>query len=438
MHLRIPQQLWEPLHRELFARLDVETAGIILAEPYTLAEGARLLVARTAAVVPESAYVIRAFDQLRLDPVALNRLVRPAREYGWAIITVHTHPGATEPWFSWADDRGDARLMPSFATQVPSAPHGSMVVVADGLPLARIFDGGPPREIGMRIVGERLVFWPPARAPAADPAFNRQTLALGATGQAALRAVRVGVVGLGGTGSVTAAQLAHLGVGGLVLVDGDRVEASNVPRVFGATKADIGALKVDVAARYARALDVSAVSVPTALAGDEQIRMLYGCDVVFSCVDRHTPRALLNRLAYSACIPVIDLGVAFRADERGDIVGDAGRVVVLGPGRPCLACWGVLDPERLRIEALSECDAADEARAGYIDGAHAPQPSVIAFNVMVAGAAVVELLRLVTGFASGAAGPSRLSFSFSAATMRRTSLASSAVCSICGHGPVRG
>jgi hypothetical protein len=255
MHLRIPHELWEPIRRELFVRTDVETAALIFAKSYPLAEEDRLLVARTATVVPESAYLIRTADRLRIDPVALNRLVRPAREHGWSIITVHTHPGAAEPWFSWADDHGDARLMPSFSVQIPSVPHGSMVVIANGTPLVRIFTQEGAREISMRIVGERLVSWPQVHADAVDPIFGRQTLALGAAGQAALRGLRVGVVGLGGTGSAVSAQLAHLGLGSLVLIDGDRVEASNVPRIIGATKADIGKLKVEITARYARGLE---------------------------------------------------------------------------------------------------------------------------------------------------------------------------------------
>lgn len=70
-----------------------------------------------------------------------------------------------------------------------------------------------------------------------------------------------------------------------------------------------------------------------------------------------------------------DLGVAFRVNEAGTIVGDAGRVVVVGPGRPCLACWGHLDPAALRMEALDEETRARGVAEGYIDGAVAPQPA---------------------------------------------------------------
>jgi molybdopterin-synthase adenylyltransferase len=87
--------------------------------------------------------------------------------------------------------------------------------------------------------------------------FHRQVLALGADGQAALETVVVGVVGLGGTGSIVAARLAHLGVRDLVFVDRDRVETSNLPRIVGANGEDVDTPKVKVAARYASRLGAS-------------------------------------------------------------------------------------------------------------------------------------------------------------------------------------
>jgi len=127
--------------------------------------------------------------------------------------------------------------------------------------------------------------------------------------------LRVGVVGLGGVGSVVCAQLAHLGVGEIIAVDGDRVEASNVSRIFGVQGADIGNLhKTEVARRYIGqiGMPVTVRTVERYLERRDDARSLAECDVIFSCVDRHTPRALLNRLAYEALVPMIDMGSGFR------------------------------------------------------------------------------------------------------------------------------
>jgi hypothetical protein len=141
----------------------------------------------------------------------------------------------------------------------------------------------------------------------------------------------------------------------------------------------------------------------------------------------------MNRLSYDAVAPLIDLGTGFAVDATGRLTGDAGRVVIVGPTRPCLGCWGHLDPNALREEDLSDDERAKLVRDGYVSGADVPQPSVIAFNTMVAGAGVIELLRLVTGFGGMDAPPQRLSFSFSQGTVRRNALAAPQACTICGN-----
>jgi hypothetical protein len=433
MKLRIAESLWMPLCAQLLARQDVESAGLLFGEALE-APGGCIVAIHEAFALPDSAYHIRRHDQLSIDPVAMNRLMRPARESGWSVFTIHTHPGATLPWFSPADDVGDARLMPSLARQMPGARHGSLVLINDGSAVARAFDErAVASEIPLWIVG-RVLTTACAQESPLEPWFIRQALALGALGQSQLRRLRIGVVGLGGIGSLVSLQLAHLGVGELVLLDGDVVEASNLSRIAGATKEDIGRThKVDVAARYARSLGlVELVETHRDFIGPTHAPLLAGCDVIVSCVDRHMPRAFLNRLAYLHLVPVIDLGVVFRVDETGAIAGDAGRVVVLAPGRPCLACWGHLDPHGLRIEALSAEERESELEAGYIQGAVDAQPSVVAFNTLVAGAGVVELLRLVTAFAGTEYPPRRLAFAFTEGTVRRNNLAGDTRCSICG------
>jgi len=230
MHLRILQSKWATFAAALCARRDVETAGLLLAERL---QGEEALLVHELLVVPENGYLVRRQDQLRIDPVAFNRLVRRARDRSWSVFTVHTHPGTTRPWFSAADDTGDARLMPSLFAQMPG-PHGSLVIAGDtrtpgGRAWVTPADGPVP--LGIRIVGTSVQVPSSVRsidsvhgdddAESFDTCFARQRLALGADGQTILRALNVGVVGLGGTGSVVATQLAHMGIGRLTLVDAD-------------------------------------------------------------------------------------------------------------------------------------------------------------------------------------------------------------------------
>lgn len=436
MKLRISEQMWTLLCAQLLARKDVESAGLLFGEPAETSVGT-IVVVREAFPVPDDAYRIRRGDQLSLDPILLNRLMRRARERSWSVFTIHTHPGALEPWFSAADDCGDARLMPSMICRMPNAPHGSIVLVDNGSALARAFArDATSKLVPLHVVGRTLASTQPPRS-VTEPWFARQELALGPHGQSKLRGLRVGVVGLGGVGSLVSLQLAHLGVGELVLIDGDVVEPSNLSRIAGATPTDAAlTFKVDVAARYAESVGlVRRVERYAEFVGTQHAALLAGCDIVVSCVDRQTPRAMLNRFAYEHLVPVIDLGTAFRVDTAGTIVGDAGRVVVLGPGRPCLACWGHIDPHVLRIEALSAEARESEVRAGYIEGAIEAQPSVVGFNTLVAGAGVVELLRIVTGFAGVDSPPLRLAFSFANGTVRRNMLTTREACEICGrHG----
>jgi hypothetical protein len=431
MRLRFLESQWGPFAAALCERQDVETAGIILAEKIA----AGVLLARELALVPNEGYAIRRPDRIRIDPVALNRMVRPARERGLSIFTIHTHPGTREPWFSTADDTGDSVLMPSLFAQT-DGPHGSLVVAGDSLiPVARAWQQpGASTGVDVQVVGRTFRVMPCNQTDRSHKCFDRQRLALGEHGQQILRRLHVVICGGGGTGSVTFAQLVHLGVGEITVIDGDIVEASNVSRIIGATVADVGVTwKVEVLARYAAnaGLGTKVNAIQGRLGVDVPVRALEACDAIFSCVDRHAPRALMNRLSYEKAILLFDMGSAFRVGDDGQIESSGGRVVIAGPGRPCLACWGHIDPNRIRIESLSPEDRAREAADGYITGADVPQPSVVAFNTQIAGMAVVEFLRTVTQFAGACDPPLRLAVDFEAGTVRRNRLAGARPCSIC-------
>jgi len=433
MKLRVLESEWHPFINKLCARTDVESAGIILAERL---DDDSVLLARHLSVIPDAAYAIRQRDRIRIDPVALNRLIRPARDRGLSVLTVHTHPGADMPWFSAADDAGDSVLIPSLFAQMPG-PHGSLVVAGNTQTVcARAWattESVAP--IGLHVIGQTLRVMSPDTMDGQEEWFDRQRLALGEAGQRILRGLHVAVIGLGGTGSVTFAQLVHLGVGQITVIDGDRVEDTNISRILGATAADANVTwKVDVAARYAEAVGLGTkVNIIQGYLGqDVDPNVLAGCDVVFSCVDTHLPRALLNRLSYEKAILLFDMGSAFRVHEEVVTAG-SGRVVMIGPGRPCLACWGHIDANQIRIESLPKDERIRQAAEGYVSGADVPQPSVMAFNTLVSGAAVTEFLRAVTEFSGTDEPPLRLGFDFMTGTVRRNRLSGVSGCRICQH-----
>jgi molybdopterin-synthase adenylyltransferase len=427
---------WERVQSALWQRTDVESAAVLLADVWSNGEDTTLAVQRILPV-PDRAYRSRTDNFIEIDPVWMNAQCREARHVRRAILTIHTHLSDADAWFSWADDAGDRRLMPALAVQAPDLPHGSMNLTR-GDAAGRVLVHGELRPARIAISGTGLDLLPRSRASIIDPAHSRQELALGREGQARLRRIRAGVVGLGGTGSVVVALLARLGLESLSLFDDDILDETNLSRVLGSGHSDLPATrKVVIAEREARraAPATTIASHAKALASEGDILALVGCDVVFSCVDRLIPRVLLNRFAYSALVPVIDMGSAFRVDSRGKLVSQGGKVAIIGPGRPCLWCWGDLDAERVRVETLSVEQRAVEEAAGYVEGVDAPQPSVVTFNTTLAATATTLLLQLVTGYAGETPTPDRLNFNFATGTVTRVTAPSRPGCTFCAPAP---
>ena len=73
-----------------------------------------------------------------------------------------------------------------------------------------------------------------------------------------LKRTKVAIVGLGGLGGYVAEQLVRLGIGELVLVDGDVFNESNLNRQLFSTEAAIGHSKAEVANARLKAIDSEA------------------------------------------------------------------------------------------------------------------------------------------------------------------------------------
>lgn len=170
--------------------------------------------------------------------------------------------------------------------------------------------------------------------------YNRQIMLpeLDIAGQERLLRARVLVLGMGGLGCPAALYLAAAGVGALRLVDDDVVEPSNLQRQIAHGEADLGALKVDSAARSIAALnsETRVETVPVRATADSLPGLLEGVDLVVDASDSFATRFDVNQACVDAKVPLVS-GAAIRSE---------GQVGVFDPvrGSACYRCLYPGDP----------------------------------------------------------------------------------------------
>jgi molybdopterin/thiamine biosynthesis adenylyltransferase len=152
---------------------------------------------------------------------------------------------------------------------------------------------------------------------------------IGGQGQQKLRAARVLIVGVGGLGSPAALYLAAAGVGVLGLADPDVVALSNLQRQVLFATADVGRLKVDVAAEQLRALNprVEVEAHALALKVENAGAVITSYDLVLDGTDDFATRFAVNAACVAAGLPLVS----------GAIGRWTGQVGVF-EGRPCYRC----------------------------------------------------------------------------------------------------
>lgn len=426
--LVFPADSYSSLAAELLGRTD-ETCAVLLASVVRRgAAGSRLLVQQVVRV-PDDSYRRRGPLEAELAPAFVAEMGRRARLAGRALVFVHTHPGSVGvPSFSPADDRGEVHLGAFLDRRVPGKPHAALVVGRGGCRARRLSSGEP---IAVLEVGEALTtLYDPTGGRALDPSLDRQVRAFGAKGQERLQKLRVAIVGLGGTGSMVAEQLAHLGVSDFLLVDPDVVEATNLNRLVGATPADVGKEKVGIAGRLIRSVrSESAVDArPESILEERTASLLAATDFIFCCTDSHGSRAVIGQLAYQYLVPCIDVGVVI-AVAGGAVTHVAGRVQMLSPGLACLVCGNLLDSNAVRHDLMTPFERRADP---YFVGGGEPQPAVVSVNGTVASLAVTMFLAAVAGIP---ARPRYQLYNALSGTVRVAALARDPNCIVCSpHG----
>jgi len=191
----------------------------------------------------------------------------------------------------------------------------------------------------------------PARAATSAPDYSRQTALkeVGAMGQEKLRRASVLVVGCGGLGVPAMTYLAAAGVGRIGLVDGDRLEASNLHRQTLYSLADVGLPKVELAAERLRALNPEVDVRTHALRLDAATApaIIAPYSLVIDCTDNFSTKFMLNDTCVRLRKPVI----------FSSVYQYEGQLQVVRPDRDgaCLRCiW----PQATRDGLVGNCAEA--------------------------------------------------------------------------------
>ncbi|MBF0664885.1 MAG: molybdopterin-synthase adenylyltransferase MoeB [Brevundimonas sp.] len=224
---------------------------------------------------------------------------------------------------------------------------------------------------------------------------------IGGPGQQRLKAARVAILGMGGVGAPAALYLAAAGVGGLRLIDDDRVALSNLQRQIAFSEDDLGRLKVEAGQARLTALNahVEIEAAPERLTPDNAGWLLEGCDLVLDGTDDFATRFAANAACVAAGVPLVS----------GALGRWSGQVGVFR-GRPCYRC----------LVAEAPPDAETCARVGVVG----------AVAGVVGSMAALEAVKLITGAGEPLEGRLLL-YDGLAGTARTVRLAADPACPVC-------
>ncbi|MFH1152321.1 MAG: HesA/MoeB/ThiF family protein [Pseudomonadota bacterium] len=156
-----------------------------------------------------------------------------------------------------------------------------------------------------------------------DQRYSRNFSALSQKDQGRLKTSRVCIVGLGGLGGGVTEMLARIGVGSLVLVDGDVFEPSNLNRQILCTEKLLGVPKASAAEDRVKAINptIEVRGVQGFMTEVNSDELLEGCHVAVDCLDTIPARFILEKAAKHCKIPMVS----------GAIAGTFGQLTTIFP-----------------------------------------------------------------------------------------------------------
>ena len=159
-----------------------------------------------------------------------------------------------------------------------------------------------------------------------EKATDRLNILIGEQGVNRLAAAKVAVVGLGGVGGQAAEAIARSFVGSLVLVDGDKVNASNCNRQILASAKTVGKEKALVAADRVKEInpDAEVLAQPLFVTAENVASLpIWDADCVVDAIDDVDAKVALIKEARARGVKIVSsMGAANRFDPMAFKVAD--------------------------------------------------------------------------------------------------------------------
>ncbi len=396
--LAISAQHHTQLVNHLFPGDGFEAAAILLCAK---SSEHRLLV-KELVHVPHDSCRVRLPNRITWPGSSIEEAIDKAESENLSIILIHSHPGGMFS-FSSHDDESDLRTIPSLfeGVSLPTTLHGSAIMTPDGAIRARLYQKDLNFENVESVIcsSEDIAIWRVSKSGSLEKRPITFSSAMGDD----LRYLTACIVGVSGTGSIVAEQLARMGIGRLILIDFDKVELKNLNRILNSTLKDAseGRFKTKMFASRVTLYrdDIDIHCIESSISCREAIEAAGYADLLFCCVDSFEGRHICDRMASAFLQPLFDVAVTIptrKTPSEGIAVADAcGRLDYVFPGRSTLFDRGVYSPEALRNEylrAVSPEDHGEQVAAGYLKGVIEEAPSVISLNMRAASACVMEFV----------------------------------------------
>ena len=178
--------------------------------------------------------------------------------------------------------------------------------------------------------------------------YGRQIILeeMGLEGQTRLLRSKVLIIGAGGLGSPVALYLAAAGVGTIGIVDGDRVDLSNLHRQILHPTPSLGQPKTDSARQTLGGLnpDVTVVAYQTLLTSANALDIIRDYDVVVNGSDNFPTRYLVNDACVLLGKPLVD----------ASILKWEGQATTFVPGQGCYRCLFPTPPPPGMVPSCAE------------------------------------------------------------------------------------